>query len=70
MKYFLSVLAIIYLIFVAIVAFGVAHAGLGILSLAAAIMFAYNIYDSIKFKKFMKENLPKWNPKDNDTKPQ
>ena len=68
MKYFLSVLAIIYLIILTIIAFGVAHAGLGILSLAAAAMLVYDIYDSIKFKKFMKENLPKWNEKDDNTK--
>jgi hypothetical protein len=44
--------------------------GLGLLALAVVGMFVYDIYDRIKFKKFMKENLPKWNPKDNDTKPQ
>ena len=70
MKYFLSSLGALYAIIVAIIAFEVNNPGVGLLFLAGAALFVYDIYDKIKFKKFMKENLPKWNPKDDNTKPQ
>ena len=44
---------------------------LAIIYLISLVIIAlYDIYHRIKFKKFMKENLPKWSKKDNDTKPQ